>query len=620
MGLDEKLINSIVIIDEAHNIENVCRDAAKFRLTFDEFSHVKSEIQKALTAPAEEGSWLSQIKKPLTIIDDVFESIRDWFDLRRQDFDGTSDSVPEHDDLTTLNSWKLTSRTFPRISQTLAELVRMDKTTGCRLPDRLIQKLEEFASTLGLVFGGNGSKLRDFRVVYRRGSEQKWDELLMLCMNPGIVFESLCSSCHSIILSSGTLSPLNSFASELGVRFDVQISANHVIDSSQILSMVIPHTDTKFQFSSAFTKLTIPNYRTTLHIALGELFERLLPLIPGGVLFFVPSYDFLSKLAETWKSAHFFTSLSAIKPLFVEKPGANDPILTRYKSAIHTGRGAFLLGVCRGSISEGMDFSDDQARAVFVFGIPYPNYRDIDVTLKKAYNDIHSKNFTNRRLLSANEWYDAQAYRAIGQAVGRCIRHQRDYGAIILLDERFTTQTTKFPSWVRRSLLIHTTLDTVTTSLSSFFTAMAKRFPTVGPTSINLEFESTLDCAACGTKILMLRRFDPQDVEVVEREGFRRIVGSDTALFCAVIGPTTRSEVSVSIPPAIWAPEDSIAYRPICCVCGVVVGAHLFAVSNADDRLRDTFWMVIDRLTVCQGGSVCPFEAVVGDDDTPNWL
>jgi Rad3-related DNA helicase len=34
--------------------------------------------------------------------------------------------------------------------------------------------------------------------------------------------------------------------------------------------------------------------------------------------------------------------------------------------------GAVLMGVCRGKISEGMDFSDKAARCVIMIGIPYP--------------------------------------------------------------------------------------------------------------------------------------------------------------------------------------------------------------------------------------------------------
>lgn len=38
--------------------------------------------------------------------------------------------------------------------------------------------------------------------------------------------------------------------------------------------------------------------------------------------------------------------------------------------------GAVLIGVCRGKLSEGIDFSDDAARCVIVYGIPYPSYLD----------------------------------------------------------------------------------------------------------------------------------------------------------------------------------------------------------------------------------------------------
>lgn len=50
-------------------------------------------------------------------------------------------------------------------------------------------------------------------------------------------------------------------------------------------------------------------------------------------------------------------------------------------------RGAVLFAVCRGKISEGLDFSDNRARAVIITGIPYPPIFDPRVTLKKEYLD-----------------------------------------------------------------------------------------------------------------------------------------------------------------------------------------------------------------------------------------
>jgi Rad3-related DNA helicase len=48
------------------------------------------------------------------------------------------------------------------------------------------------------------------------------------CLNPGVAFYSL-KDCHSVILASGTLSPMDTFQSELGTKFEHQLEANHVI-------------------------------------------------------------------------------------------------------------------------------------------------------------------------------------------------------------------------------------------------------------------------------------------------------------------------------------------------------------------------------------------------------
>lgn len=41
--------------------------------------------------------------------------------------------------------------------------------------------------------------------------------------------------------------------------------------------------------------------------------------------------------------------------------------------------------------------------------------------LKKQYNDSHC---SRKGLLCGRDWYEIQAYRAMNQALGRCIRHR----------------------------------------------------------------------------------------------------------------------------------------------------------------------------------------------------
>ncbi|KAM7290819.1 Fanconi anemia group J protein homolog, partial [Ixodes scapularis] len=86
----------------------------------------------------------------------------------------------------------------------------------------------------------------------------------------------------------------------------------------------------------------------------------------------------------------------------------------------------------RGRISEGMDFADNLARVVVSIGIPFPSIVQDDVRLKMEFNDT-----TKPQVLNGREWYRIQAMRAVNQAVGRCIRHSKDWGAMLLVDQRF---------------------------------------------------------------------------------------------------------------------------------------------------------------------------------------
>lgn len=55
--------------------------------------------------------------------------------------------------------------------------------------------------------------------------------------------------------------------------------------------------------------------------------------------------------------------------------------------------------------------------------------------MKKEYNDQHQ----HKGFLNGQEWYNVQAYRALNQALGRCIRHRNDWGAILMVDSRYVT-------------------------------------------------------------------------------------------------------------------------------------------------------------------------------------
>ena len=62
-----------------------------------------------------------------------------------------------------------------------------------------------------------------------------------------------------------------------------------------------------------------------------------------------------------------------------------------------------LLGVIRGKTAEGIDFKDDNARAVLIVGIPFPPIYDDRIRLKKSFLDQRIK--ANTGSLSGDTWY-----------------------------------------------------------------------------------------------------------------------------------------------------------------------------------------------------------------------
>lgn len=117
--------------------------------------------------------------------------------------------------------------------------------------------------------------------------------------------------------------------------------------------------------------------------------------------------------------------------------------------------GAVFLAVCRGKASEGIDFSNNKARAVLIVGIPFPSFKDPKIILKRQFLDDQLKEARSRHIdvhpMSGDMWYNQTAARAVNQAIGRVIRHRNDWGAILLCDERFSakSQQEQLPRWIR---------------------------------------------------------------------------------------------------------------------------------------------------------------------------
>jgi regulator of telomere elongation helicase 1 len=125
--------------------------------------------------------------------------------------------------------------------------------------------------------------------------------------------------------------------------------------------------------------------------SLGNLVLKTAEIVPHGVLVFFPSYPLMDQTLDFWRRSNIWQGIGNRKSLFIESKNVkdcNDTIVKYYERIKDPrGTGAIMFAVCRGKMSEGIDFADNYGRAVIITGLPYPPYKDPRVVLKKQYLD-----------------------------------------------------------------------------------------------------------------------------------------------------------------------------------------------------------------------------------------
>jgi chromosome transmission fidelity protein 1 len=231
-------------------------------------------------------------------------------------------------------------------------------------------------------------------------------------------------------------------------------------------------------------------------IDLGNAILSFAKHVPDGLVVFFPSYSYLDNCIAAWKRLRpgsqpnlpsFWESLSNFKPIFLEqrsqqqttnpqiasKEASTDSVLNAYSSAIASGngRGALLFAVIGGTLSEGINFSDALGRGVVVVGLPFPNPHSAEWRAKTQYISSKATSGGQDGKAAARNFYENACMRAVNQCVGRAIRHQKDYAAILMLDRRYSGQRiqAKLPQWIRKSLASGAGVRDAERSLDDFF-------------------------------------------------------------------------------------------------------------------------------------------------------
>ncbi|CAB1347738.1 unnamed protein product [Coregonus sp. 'balchen'] len=201
----------------------------------------------------------------------------------------------------------------------------------------------------------------------------------------------------------------------------------------------------------------------------GNLLLEMTAIVPDCIVAFFTSYTYMENVVASWYEQGILENVQRNKLIFIETPDVAETsmALEKYQEACENGRGAILLSVARGKVSEGIDF-------VIMFGVPYVYTQS---RILKARLEYLRDQFQIRE----NDFLTFDAMRHAAQCVGRAIRGKTDYGLMIFADKRYARadKRGKLPRWIQEHLTdgsLNLTIDETVQLSKHFLRQMAQPF------------------------------------------------------------------------------------------------------------------------------------------------
>ena len=433
MGVD--LGNTILVVDEAHNLPDRIRSGLERRITQKVFQRAhadcqeyKEELEKkedALDIP--ESRALGEARKLEKQISALKSDpgLRKWFEVKQLENNkskGDDIRIDTQDFLDVVSSAVQgiieddsedpISRVLTMISRLLAVVVAEDEDLEEEANENQCTKLAE---------------ILEICVRYRNDSALAlvFDEIIgeprvtTHLLDPGVVSGPIFEQSPGSILMSGTLFPPEMYVDILRVPENRSICKSYPSGFPLGNRPVMIASDVTTKYSERERSMS----------SILEHIKSVIENTEGNVAIFAPSYSMLDTIYDHFKDNWNSKTGRLIKEeQRMSKRGVEGLIsrLYQYKDM----GGSALFGVLSGKLSEGVDYSDNVLSALVCVGLPLPP----PSARQDALLEYYTKKFDRDR---AWKYASLQpAVNSILQALGRPIRKKEDRAIIVLLEKR----------------------------------------------------------------------------------------------------------------------------------------------------------------------------------------
>eukprot|EP01059_Diplonema_ambulator_P014502 TRINITY_DN25412_c0_g1_i1.p1 TRINITY_DN25412_c0_g1~~TRINITY_DN25412_c0_g1_i1.p1 ORF type:complete len:805 (+),score=244.80 TRINITY_DN25412_c0_g1_i1:193-2415(+) len=502
--------SSVVVFDEAHNIDNICMESLSFTVTKNSAKRAKDQVknlQRILKKARSQGTSLldteytNLVERPSTAGEGtnnptslepipgnmrkaehfvgMLKRLTDFFTERFSRKTTRIEVQPPKDALRNIQDQVLiTPKQLTYCQSRLQTLLR----TLNEVPEtfRDLQLISHLVTTMA-TYAEEG-----FSVVCEpeeaTASNTHWDSAFSLvCCDASLAMRGVFGKYRNVILTSGTLSPLDMYSNMLGFTPVVSKSLNMTMVRQCAYPLIVTRGADQQSLDESTESILSTSYKTrvsNLNEAVvrnyGSFLVELCQTVPDGIVCFFTSYRYMEEVVSAWESSGILSDLTNEKLVFVETKSISETeaALSNYRKACDVGRGAVFMSIARGKVAEGIDFDGHYGRAVVCFGVPYlpPD----DQALQARLNWLEEN-----KQIPAKKYRTFDAMRQTSQCLGRVLRNKKDYGLMILADRRFVSERDMLPTWIQEAGLdrpahVNISADVAVNMASQWLTTMAQ--------------------------------------------------------------------------------------------------------------------------------------------------
>lgn len=445
MGIS--LQNSIIIVDEAHNLPDRIRMSMERVITPIIVRNAAMELEEFMGSVENIAMRNSTSSNPTQLLDDInwaFEVIKLFRFKMANYFRNLHEKINEDEELLiNIDDFAKLIHSACDDYEGISGQMKLDSNEDFTAKTPTQNRLERLVETLSQVSveveeDEDSSEPDAHRIAYILESIIRFGNTSALCMvfspkgkegkitthllDPGVLSGPLFARTAGSILMSGTLYPPAMYADILALPKNLTTKTSYVSPFAGERRPVLIARDVTTKYTERSENMW---NKMRFHI------QALIDGSEGHVAVFSPSY----RLMEEILGEVFFKGVTKVVESRDWSKDDIDRVVSKLKNERRIGNRVLLCGVFGARLSEGIDYDDGVLGSVVCIGIPNPPPSVLSNSLKEYISDKFGRQNAWRYTVTQ------PAINSILQAMGRPIRSIEDRALILLLDNRNDNRT-----------------------------------------------------------------------------------------------------------------------------------------------------------------------------------